>query len=84
MAKACASHGSRNTGPCSSRGMPGNGRRLRGAPRPDRTSSQAGSRYGSKASTETVSVGSAFGAPELAAVEDHRVKPLRILALRPS
>src|SRR5688500_12373032 len=80
MAKACASHGSRNTGPCSSRGMPGTAAVAWRA--------AAGSNFGSgglKVRLERLDrygqrrIG--MGAPEVARVEHHRVKPLRVLAL---
>ena len=42
--------------------------------------SHAGSRYGSQASTDTFTLGIRIGAPQLAALEAHGVKPLRIFA----
>ena len=80
MAKACASHGSRNTGPSASRGMLGHF--LRGAgcgglvdhfflsPAPDR----APRRRPRPSRSDRV------GAPQFAAVEAHGVEPLRIFA----
>src|SRR5262245_34341624 len=79
MAKACASQGSRNTGPSTSRGILGTAsiarraavraimsRRLKGRyPRLDR---HLQSRIGASA-------------PQFAAVEQHGIEPLRILAL---
>ena len=83
-AKACASHGSRNTGPSASQGMLGTARG-RVARRRDRLRSHArryaGSRYGSNASIEIFEVGSASGPHSSRLVEHHRVEPLRIVAL---
>src|SRR4051812_45360064 len=70
MAKACASHGSRKTGPFASRGICGSAFRRSGwlkirLPAVDR---HAESRIG-------------VSPPKLRSLEDHRVDPLRVLAL---
>src|SRR5829696_7177877 len=79
MAKACASHGSRNTGPCSSCGRPGTAAVASRA--------AAGSKFesgGLKVRLERLDrhrqrrIG--IGTPELTAVENHGVKPLWVLA----
>src|SRR5262249_30700257 len=70
MAKACASHGSRNTGPPESTGIPGklaaaaSGRLEVGFPGIDRD----------------LEFRVALRAPQLAAVEAHGIEPLRIFA----
>src|SRR4029079_13112792 len=79
MAKACASQGSRNTGPSASRGTPGTATAARMAA------------CGSIAMSGRLQVrlpgvdgnprgGVAFITPEFVPVESHGVKPLRILA----
>src|SRR5687767_712615 len=79
MAKACASHGSRNSGPCSSRGMPGTTSMAR--------RNVAGSTVisgGLQVRLEGLDrdrerrVG--VRPPEVAAVENYSVEPLRVLA----
>src|SRR5712691_12850503 len=71
MAKACASHGSRNTGSPQSSGMPGrlaadaaSGRLEIGFPGIDRD----------------LQLGIALGAPQFATLELHGIEPLRLLA----
>src|SRR5688572_15186932 len=79
MAKACASQGSRNTGPFSSRGMPGTASiAVRAA---------AGSIFKSRRLKVRLEGLDGHGerrigvcAPQLAGVEDDRVEPLWILA----
>src|SRR5262249_24603385 len=80
MAKACASHGSRNTGPSASRGTPGTAAAA-GAPcaRPHARLSRGIAR-GLERVDRHADGGIRVLAPQLTALEDHRVEPLRVLA----
>src|SRR3989442_6423798 len=82
MEKACASHGSRNTGPCASRGMPGTASVARRAAAGSTVMSGRLQVWLERLDRDLQ--GRVGGrAPELVAVEHHRVQPIRGLAPAP-
>src|SRR5262245_28644370 len=80
MANACASHGSRKTGPSASHGMPGTASRARRAAAGSIVMS-GGVEIGLERIDRNLHGRVALRAPQLAAVEADRVEPLRAFAL---
>src|SRR5262249_41662430 len=79
MAKAWASHGSRNTGPSASRGTPGTATAARMAARGSIVTS-GWLQIGLPGIDGNLRSGVAVFAPQFASIEAHGVKPLRVLA----
>src|SRR5918994_6730157 len=81
MANACASHGARNTGPFSSRGMPGIASATRRATSGSMDDDSDMFEVRFKCFDGDFQFRVRVGAPKLLGVKAHGVKPLRILAL---
>src|SRR5262249_47972312 len=81
IAKACASHGSRKTGPSASRGMLGTASAARRATVGSILLIHAGSRYGSDPTNAVLAGWAGARAPQLLALEHDGVEPLRVVAL---
>src|SRR5215469_10872617 len=79
IAKACASHGSRNTGPASSRGMPGTASAARRAA-VGSTGMSGRIEIGLKGVDRNLQRRIAVRPPQLAPLEEHGIEPLRVIA----
>src|SRR5687768_16750701 len=81
MANACASHGARNSGPLSSRGMPGTASATRRAASGSRVDDSDMFEIRFKRFDGDFQFRVGVRAPKLLGVEAHGVEPLRILTL---